>query len=139
MESASAVEPTAVKAPSTGGAATASKSTTAVKAASTIVAAAAIAASTIVAATAVIAAAAIAPAVEPRTSADEEAAYKVVRTVVSIRCASVRIITVVSVIADGRGIVVARTNTDAHGPLRIRVRGSNQGERQASTEKRQIF
>jgi hypothetical protein len=69
------------------------------------------------------AAASEAPAAKPRASADKDAAYKVVRTVVSVRCTSVGRITVISVITDGCSTVVAAfwTNSDAHRPLCVGV------------------
>ena len=75
-----------------------------------------------------------APAAKPRTSADKEAAYEVVRTVVSVRCASIGVITVISVVTDGCSTVVAWTDADADRPLRVGVRRSEQGECQAGTE-----
>jgi hypothetical protein len=81
------------------------------------------------------------PTAEPRASSDKDAAHEVVRTVVSVRCASIRIITVITEITHGCGTVVAAhwTNSDAHRPLRISVRRSDQGECQAGTENNQIL
>jgi hypothetical protein len=53
-------------------------------------------------------------AMEPRTRADEGAAYKVARTVVSIRRAGVRIVSVVSVWADRRWSNISRPNANSH-------------------------
>ena len=75
-----------------------------------------------------------APTAEPRASADKDAAYEVIRAVVTVRRAGVGIITVIAVITDRCSTVVAAhwTNSDAHRPLRIGVRRSNQGKCQAS-------
>ena len=68
---------------------------------------------TVESAAAVEARAAIESAVEPRSSTDEETARKVARPVVTVRCASVRIISVVAVSACGGTSDVARSNSHA--------------------------
>jgi hypothetical protein len=92
-------------------------------------------------ATAIEAAASETPAAEPRSSADKDAAYKVVRAVVSVRCASIGIVTVISVTTNGCSTIVAAhwTDSDAHGPLRVGVRRGNQGKCQTGTENSQIL
>ncbi len=124
----------AVKTAATGKATPASEPAATVKATTTVEPSAAEAAT-------VVATASEAPTAEPRASANEDAAYEVVRTVVSVGCAGIRVITVISVTADGCATVVAAhwTNSDAHRPLRIRVRRSDQGECQAGTHDSQIF
>jgi hypothetical protein len=75
---------------------------------------------TVIAATTVESAAVVA-AVEPGTGADEDATGEVVRPVVAVRSASVRIVAVVTVSADRRGAdgAVHGAYTDAHAELRL--------------------
>ena len=90
-------------------------------AASVAVTAVAVVAAGPVVATAVITAPTIVAAVEPRAGTDEDAAGEVVRAVVAVRRASVRIVAVVTVGAGGRwpDRAVHRTYSNAHGKLRV--------------------
>jgi hypothetical protein len=87
----------------------------------------AIAASAIIPAATVVsvsaAVVAVSVAVEPGASADEDAAYEIIRPVEAVRCAVVGIIIVVPVGADWRGAVIGRgANSDAEGDaLGLRV------------------
>ena len=99
-------------------------STPAVVSAASIVAVAVIATPT-------VEAAAIVGAVVPRAGADEDAASEVIRAIVAVGGASVRVVTVVTVGAD-RGWAdraVNGANPDAHAKLRL---GSTSGEKQNS-------
>jgi len=66
---------------------------------------------------------AAAPAVIPRACADKHAAYEVIRPIVAVRRASVGVIPVVAIIANGRSANpgVHRANSNAHPDLRLRV------------------
>src|SRR5713226_909760 len=57
---------------------------------------------------------------EPRTGANEHAAHKVIRTVVAVRSASVRVIAVITVGADRRGFYVTRAHSNSNCNLRMR-------------------
>ena len=99
-------------------------STPAVVSAASIVAVAVIATPT-------VEAAAIVGAVVPRAGADEDAASEVIRAIVAVGGASVRVVTVVTVGAD-RGWADRAVNgayPDAHAKLRL---GSTSGEKQNS-------
>jgi len=58
--------------------------------------------------------ASIESAAEPRAGSDEQAAGEVARTVVSVRCAGVGVIPVVSVGADRSWTYISRANAHAH-------------------------
>jgi hypothetical protein len=66
---------------------------------------------------------AVTPAVIPRARADKHAAYEVVRPIVAVRRAIVRVIPVVAISANRRGANpgVHRANSNAHPDLRLRV------------------
>jgi hypothetical protein len=67
-------------------------------------------------------------AVEPRASADEQAAREVARTVVAVRRARVGVIPIVAVGADGSRTNIARTDSYTHRKaLSASVRRENQG------------
>lgn len=71
----------------------------------------------------------VAPTVEPWSGADKDAAYKVARPIVSIRCASIGSVTVISISADGCRAdgYTNRTNADTHCNLGLRLScGKNQ-------------
>src|ERR1700691_2266536 len=72
---------------------------------------------------------------EPRTGADEQSTREPIRSVVAIRCASVRVIPVISVIARRRCAKVARSKPHAHTHLSLRV---GQGQHQ-NTYQSQMF
>jgi hypothetical protein len=57
---------------------------------------------------------------EPRTGANEHATHKVIRTVVAVRSASVRVIAVITVGADRRGSYVTRAHSNSNCNLRMR-------------------
>jgi hypothetical protein len=59
----------------------------------------------------------------PRAGADKHAAYEPVWPVITIRCASVRIIPIVAVGADGTNARVNRTDANSHGNLGMRGSG----------------
>ena len=56
----------------------------------------------------------VTPSVEPRTRADERAAYEVIRAVVTIRGACIRIVAVIPIRAGGRRPDVLGRNTNPH-------------------------
>jgi hypothetical protein len=62
---------------------------------------------------------------KPRSGADKDAAYEVIRAVVAVGCAGVRSIPVVPVAADRRAAVVttdrAYANSYSHAKLRVGV------------------
>src|SRR6266478_1651033 len=71
----------------------------------------------------IISASVIAPTVESRTPvepmkpwarANKDAAYKVVWTVVTVRCASIRVISIVTIGAYRSGAYIGRTDSNAH-------------------------
>jgi len=67
-------------------------------------------------------------AVEPRTSADEQAAGEVARTVVPVRRARVGVIPIVAVRANGSWTVISRADPYTHGDaLCVSVRRESQG------------
>src|ERR1700677_790513 len=72
---------------------------------------------------------------EPRTGADEQSTREPIRSVVAIRCASVRVIPVISVIARRRCAKVDRSKPHAHTHLSLRV---GQGQHQ-NTDQSQMF
>ena len=103
-------------------------STVAVVAAMSIVTVAIISATTVEAAT-------IVAAVEPRAGADEDAADEVVRSVVAVRCAGVRIVAVVTVGAGRRRAdgAVNWAYPDADANLRVgAARGKKQNSQQSN-------
>ena len=119
-----AVEPTATAAMETTAAVEAAVA--AAETFMTVESTAPVVAATSVETTAVITAASVEGAtivatVEPRAGADEDAADEVVRTVVAVGRACVRIVAVVTVSAGGRwpDRAVHRTYSDAHGKLRV--------------------
>jgi hypothetical protein len=69
--------------------------------------------------------------VEPWTGADEYAACEVVRTVVTVRCAGVGVISVVAVGADWCRANICRTNTnpDADADLGAGIASRNHANR----------
>jgi hypothetical protein len=104
-----------------------------------VIAASVVAAVSIVTVAVVTAAAveavAIVAAVEPRTGADEDAADEVVRPVVAVRSAGVRIVAVVTISAGGcrPDGAVHGTYSDAHGKLCVSVsRGKKQDSQQSN-------
>ena len=95
-----------------------------------VVAAASVEAMAVIAATTVEAAAIVA-AVEPWAGADEDAADEVVRAIVAVGRAGVRIVAVVTVGADRRGAVNwAYADADAN----LRVGAARRGEKQNSQQ-----
>jgi hypothetical protein len=77
-------------------------------------------------------------AVEPRAGADEDAADKVVRAVVTVGCASVRVESVVAVGADRRAVHrSANRNTHAH--LRASRPSHGSGRHNQKSEQSSIF
>ncbi len=59
--------------------------------------------------------------VKPRACADEDSPGKPTRPVISIRCARVRIVPVVTIVADRSHSNIARANAHTHADLRLRV------------------
>jgi|HubBroStandDraft_2_1064218.scaffolds.fasta_scaffold74901_2 hypothetical protein len=59
--------------------------------------------------------------VKPRAGADEDSPGKPTRPVISIRCARVRIVPVVTIVADRSHSNIARANAHTHADLRLRV------------------
>jgi hypothetical protein len=86
--------------------------------------------------TTVVTAAAV-KAMEPWASADKDTACEVVRTVVAVRRASVRVVAIVAILADRRCIAVARTDSNADNHS-LRVRRSR-GHEHANCQKTHIF
>jgi hypothetical protein len=115
---------------------TAAETFTAIVTTVAVVAATSIVTSAVIAATTVVAAAIVAT-VEPRAGADEDAADEVVRAVVAVRSAGVRIVAVVTVGAGRRRAngAIDRTHSDAKGNLGV---GAACGKKQNS-QKRNIF
>lgn len=103
-----------------------------------IVTAVAVVTATTVVAMAVIAATveavAIITAVEPRAGADEDAAGEVVRPVIPIWGAGVRVIAVVTVGADRRWADGAVDGTYSNGHANLRVRAARSGKKQNSQQ-----
>jgi len=146
VESATAVkavassEAAARKAAAIGGAGTANKST--IIARPSVISAAIVAATSVVGST-VVAAAIISPgptvvaapviAVEPRAGTDEDAVHKPVRAVVSIRGAGIRVIIIVTVVANGTGAVIDRA-TNADGDTNLGVCAAGKSEKQQSEQ-----
>ena len=70
--------------------------------------------------------------VVPRTSADEYPTHKPIRAVEAVGRARVRIVVIVAVRANGRRAVIARSNSDANGDLRLGIRSGEHHYRQQS-------
>jgi hypothetical protein len=70
-------------------------------------------------------------AAEPGTRADENSPVKVIRSIISVRCAGIRSIVVISVFANGRscvfGACIIRSHADPHAPPDLSV-SSTPGE-----------
>jgi len=140
VEAVAATEASAVEAPAKRGAGPASES--AIEARTPVVPAAVVSAApvigpTIVAATVVCPRPAIVAAtivtVEPGTSADEEAVHKPIGAVVTVGSASIRIVIVVAVRADGSGAVhwTADADRDTHLGVRIAAKNEKQQAKQS--------
>jgi hypothetical protein len=71
----------------------------------------------------------------PRARANKHAVYKPVRTVITVRRASIWIVVIVSIRANRRTRRVPRTNSDPEANLRLRIRERHHQDRQ----QRQIF
>ena len=97
-----------------------------------VVTAAAVVAMAVIPAT--VEAVAIVAAVEPRASADEDAADEVVRPVIAIRGAGVRIIAVVTVGANRRWADGAVDGTYSNGHANLRVSAARGGKKQNSQQ-----
>ena len=139
VESATAAEPSAITTAvesaaiatvetfmATETAIAATKTFMAVVAAASIVTTVTVVAATIIATT--VEAAAVVPVI-PGAGADEDAANEVVRAIVAVGCAGVRIVAVVTVGAD-RGSAVDRAHSDGKANLRVGIaRGKKQNSK----------